>query len=144
MSPIDQTVLSERVAAVERHLARVQAKLPATPAELVPNSDATDSVVLHLWQAVQIVIDLAVSSCVRLNLGAPRSYREAFERLVSNGHIDASLGERLTRAAGFRNSVAHADESLDLARVYAAAVAGPADLRAFLARARDGFAKAEN
>lgn len=136
-------LLSERVAAVERRLARVQAKLPATPSELAPNSDATDSVVLHLWQAVQIVIDLAVSSCVRLNLGAPRSYREAFERLANNGHIEAGLGERLTRAAGFRNSVAHAYESLDLARVHAAAVAGPADLRAFLARARDGFSKAE-
>lgn len=139
MSLIEQTVLSERVAAVERHLTRVQSKLPPTSAEFLPSNDATDAVILHLWQAVQIVIDLAVSCCVRLNLGTPPSYREAFERLSANGHIDSELAERLARAAGFRNTIAHAYESLDLARVYAAAISGPADLRAFLLRVRDDF-----
>ena len=38
---------------------------------------------------------------------------------------------------GLRNVVAHAYDSLDMGRVYDAAVAGPADLRAFLARVRD-------
>lgn len=139
MNAVDPAVLSERVAAVERHLARVQSKLPATANQLLPNSDATDSVVLHLWQAVQIVIDLAVTCCVRLQLGSPRSYREAFERLASHGYLDPELAERLARAADFRNSIAHAYESFDLRRVYAAAVSGPADLRLFLVRVRDGF-----
>jgi uncharacterized protein YutE (UPF0331/DUF86 family) len=137
---VDEAVLSERVAAVERHLARVRAKLPSDPEEFLPNVDATDAVVLHLWQAVQIVIDLAVSACVRLNLGTPRSYREAFERLASNGFLEEQLAERLARAAGFRNTIAHAYESIDLTRVYRAATDGPADLRAFLVRVRDGFA----
>ena len=50
------SVLAERAAAVERHLARVAARLPAQPAELLPASDASDAVILHLWQATQIVI----------------------------------------------------------------------------------------
>ncbi|MEY4509904.1 MAG: hypothetical protein RLZZ450_2026 [Pseudomonadota bacterium] len=36
---LDLEVLAERVTAVERHLARVAYKLPATPAELLPNSE---------------------------------------------------------------------------------------------------------
>lgn len=139
MSLVDQAVLSERVAAVERHLSRIAAKLPPNASELLPNSDSSDAVILHLWQAVQIVIDLAVSCCVKLNLGSPGSYREAFERLSAGGYIDAELAERLARAAGFRNTIAHAYESLDLKRVFRAATEGPADLRAFLARVRDDF-----
>jgi uncharacterized protein YutE (UPF0331/DUF86 family) len=69
--------------------------------------------VLHLWQAVQVVIDLAVSSCVR------------------------HLAARLSAAAAFRNLVVDAYADLDLRRVHAIASAGPADLRAFLAALRD-------
>jgi predicted nucleotidyltransferase len=49
------------------------------------------------------------------------------------GIIDAALADRLVRAAGFRNVVAHAYEQLDMTRVYRAAINGPADLRAFFA-----------
>lgn len=137
MPGFDASVLAERVSAVERHLARVAQKLPPYAHDFVPGSDASDAVVLHLWQAVQIVIDQAVACSVRLHLGTPSSYRDAFDRLVRAGFIDADLGERLARAAGFRNAIAHAYESLDLRLVYAAAQSGPADLRAFLAKLRD-------
>lgn len=134
---LDLDVIAERVSAVERHLARVRDKLPEDAGTFAAATDASDAVVLHLWQAVQIVIDLAVSLCVRLNLGAPATYGDAFERLARAGHVEATLAERLKRAAGFRNVVAHAYEELDLRRVHDAATHGPADLRAFLARARD-------
>ena len=130
----DKAVLAERIAAVERHLQRIASRLPATPSELAPASDASDAVILHLWQATQIVIDLALSTCVSLKLGTPASYADAFRRLAQAGAIDSALAERLSRAAGFRNVVAHAYESLDMARVHRAAMTGPADLRAFLLR----------
>jgi uncharacterized protein YutE (UPF0331/DUF86 family) len=134
---LDLEVLAERISAVERHLARVREKLPAEREALTAASDASDAVVLHLWQAVQIVIDLAVSLCVKSNLGAPASYGDAFDRLANAGQLRPDLAERLKKAAGFRNVVAHAYEALELGRVYDAATHGPADLRAFLARARD-------
>jgi uncharacterized protein YutE (UPF0331/DUF86 family) len=132
MSP-DTAVLAEKVAAVERHLRRVADLLPAVPEDLRPMTIESDAVILHLWQAVQVVIDLAVSTCVKLGLGSPTSYREAFRKLASAGIIEAGLSERLTRAAGFRNVVAHAYEDLDMARVHKTALQGPADLRAFFA-----------
>lgn len=133
----DRELLAERAAAVLRHLDRVAEHLPADPAELTPVSSATDTVVLHLWQAVQVVIDLAVSTCVRLGLGSPPTYADAFRSLAGVGVIDASLADRLARAAGFRNLLVHAYATLDLRRVHAIAIDGPADLRAFLAALRD-------
>ena len=132
MSPVDRAVLAERALALERHLARVAERLPATPQELVASTDASDAVILHLWQATQIVIDLAVSACVALGSGTPSSYADAFRRLEAAGVIDGPLADRLVRAAGFRNVVAHAYERLDLARVHRAATHGPADLRLFV------------
>ena len=82
--------------------------------ELQPGADASDAVILHLWQAVQITIDLAVSACLKFNLGAPQGYADAFRRLAGAGTIDESLADRLARAAGFRNLVAHAYDTLDM------------------------------
>ena len=133
MSPIDRAVLAERAQVIDRHLARVEEKLPTTAAELIASTDAADAVILHLWQATQVVIDLAVAACVAHGSGTPQSYADAFRRLQADGIIDAALADRLVRAAGFRNVVAHAYQRLDLARVHHAAVTGPADLRAFVA-----------
>lgn len=137
MSALDREVLAERVAAVQRHLGRVADRLPADPAELRPGTDASDAVILHLWQAVQIVIDLAVAACVQLKLGTPASYADALRRLAEAGRVPPALADRPARAAGFRNVVAHAYERLDMERVHRAARERPPDLLAFLAALRD-------
>jgi uncharacterized protein YutE (UPF0331/DUF86 family) len=134
---IDIDVLAERVSAVERHLTRVRQKLPSTPDDFHPNTDASDAVILHLWQATQIILDIALGACAQLHLGAPAGYADAFVRLSAAGVFDAALARRLAAAAGFRNLVAHAYESIDLVRVHDAATHGPDDLRAFLAAIRD-------
>ena len=137
MSVLDRAVLAERIMAVERHLRRVAERLPAAAADMQPATDVSDAVTLHLWQATQIVIDLAMAACLSLKLGTPASYADAFRRLQQARFVDAALADRLVRAAGFRNIVAHAYETLDMVRVYAAAKEGPADLLAFLALLRD-------
>ena len=133
MSPLDRAVLAERSIALERHLARVAAKLPSGPEGFEPSTDASDAVILHLWQATQIVIDLAVAVAVASGLGTPQSYADAFRRLEQADVISPQLADRLVRAAGFRNLVAHAYERLDMRRVHDAARTGAADLRAFVA-----------
>lgn len=137
MSPIDRDLLAERALTIERHLARVAARLPATAEGFAPATDASDAVILHLWQATQVVIDLATAACLKFGLGTPVSYADAFRRLQGAGIIDAELAARLVRAAGFRNVVAHAYDSLDMRRVHRAASDGPRDLTAFIALLRD-------
>lgn len=104
---LDLDILAERVSAVERHLLRVKQKLPIRPGELQSNTDASDPVILHLWQAKQIVLDIALGACAQLHLGAPAGYADAFV---------PALARRLGAAAGFRDLVAHAYASIDLAR----------------------------
>jgi uncharacterized protein YutE (UPF0331/DUF86 family) len=133
VSHLDRPLLAEKAAGVERHLARVTERLPEDPEEFRPMTDASDAVILHLWQAVQAVIDLATAACVHFRLGAPKSYAEAFTLLAESGRLDPELAARLTRAAGFRNVVAHAYDRLDMNRVYRSAKEGPEDLRSFLA-----------
>lgn len=137
MSIFDRAVLAERTMTVERHLRRVAERLPASASEMQPLTDASDAVILHLWLATQIVIDLAMAACLSLKLGTPASYADAFRRLQQEHLIDDQLADRLVRAAGFRNVVAHAYNTLDMTRVDTAAQEGPADLRAFLAVLRD-------
>lgn len=137
MSALDRDLLAERLLVVERHLQRVADRLPRSAADLLPSSDASDAVVLHLWQATQIVIDLATAACVKWSLGTPATYADAFSRLENAGIVEPLLARRLKRAAGFRNLIAHAYEQLDMARVHAAATDGPADLRALMAAIGD-------
>ncbi|MGI8574198.1 MAG: nucleotidyltransferase domain-containing protein [Egibacteraceae bacterium] len=50
VSGIELTVLAERAAAVERHLRRVEAVLPKHSDALLPATEASDAVMLHLWR----------------------------------------------------------------------------------------------
>lgn len=135
MTALDREILAERVAAVERHLKRVKECLPKSEDDFVPTSYASDAVILHLWQAIQLVIDTALSTCVYLDLGSPASYADAFLKLGRNGFLENELAIRLSHAVGFRNRIVHAYEDLDLKKVYAIAQTGPSDLKAFLASA---------
>ncbi len=74
---LDRTLLAAKVVAVERHLDRVAARLPSEAKDLTPASDASDAVILHLWQAVQIAVDVAVALCLRLKLETPAGYGDA-------------------------------------------------------------------
>jgi uncharacterized protein YutE (UPF0331/DUF86 family) len=137
VSPLDRDLLAERAIALDRHLRRVAERLPVDAADLRPETDASDAVVLHLWQATQIAIDLATAACVKFELGTPASYADAFARLRNAEVIGVELARRLAKAAGFRNVVAHAYERLDMRRVHDAALHGPADLRSLVAALRD-------
>jgi len=133
MGELDRELLAEKAAAIERHLSRVAQRLPADAQDFQPSTDASDAVILHLWQAVQLAVDLALAACLQLKLGTPENYGNAFVRLADAGHLDKSLAHRLVRAAGFRNQVAHAYEKLDMKRIHGAASEGPADSRALIA-----------
>lgn len=72
--------------------------------------------------------------------GSP-DVRGGLRKLATAGLLPGDLTGRLVRAVGFRNLLVHAYADLDLARVHAAAVRGPADLRDFAAAllANDGL-----
>lgn len=123
--------LAAKLRAIDQHLARVDAMRQATRSDLAPMTDACDAVVLHLWHAVPLAIDVAVAECVARGLGSPADHGTAFRALSDAAVLEGPFTERLVRAVGFRNVVAHGDEGLDLDQVWLAACEGPDDLRAF-------------
>jgi len=130
---LDRELLAKRVPVIEMHLARVAEQLPSGPESLLPMTDASDSVILHLWQATQVVFDLAALACLRFHLGTPQSYSAVFSRLAEAGYLKSEVAAHLSQAADLHHAIAHAYKSLDMERVYRTARDGPADLRAFLA-----------
>lgn len=134
---MNRILFAEKAAQIERRLAHVASKLPDDSKDFQPETPTSAFVILHLWQAVQQVIDLAMSLCSSRGLPMPGQYREAFEFLADDGVLEKDLAERLALAAGFRNAVAHSYLKLDMDRVYRTAKQGPADLRAFLTAVRE-------
>ena len=124
--------IASKFRAIDRHLERVEEMVPEDRAAFAPMSAASDAVVLRLWQAIQLAIDAALHECARRRLETPPTYGAAFRALGAAGVIDGDLAERLVRAVGFRNVIAHAYEGLDLDTVWRAGREGPADLRAFM------------
>jgi uncharacterized protein YutE (UPF0331/DUF86 family) len=135
MTRLDSQTLAEKAGAVQRHLERVARHTPPSGSALEPESSTTDTVILHLWVATQLVLDIAAALVVRLGHPAPNCYAAAFSALEAMGVIDPALAGRLRKASGFRDVVAHAYETIDLRIAHRAALEGPADLLAFLAAA---------
>jgi hypothetical protein len=63
VTTLDRAVLAERTMVVQRHLQRVAGRLPPSADDFQPATDASDAVILHLWQATQIVVDQALRAC---------------------------------------------------------------------------------
>lgn len=116
---------------------RVKDRLPEIAIDFIPGTDASDALVLHLWQAIQITIDIALAACANFNLGTPSSYADVFIKLSDAGYLKKDLAMRLTHATGFRNRIVDAYEKLDMQKVHKIAHDGPHDIRAFLVALKD-------
>ena len=117
---------------LQMHLDRVKEHLPQKPKDFKPGEDASDIVILHLGQAIQMVMDVALRLCSRLYLGSPPNHQEAFHKLSSDGFIEKSLAKRLSDAAKLRHEMVHFYEKLDKKSFYKLAKNGRSDFEAFL------------
>ena len=91
MKTLDPALVAERQATLESQLARVAGALPADESGFSLDSAAGDSVLLHLFGAIQLVLDMAVFACLHFGAPAPQSYDDAIARLAHGGHISEEL-----------------------------------------------------
>lgn len=134
MNVLDPGLLDERTATLERHLLRIERALPPNEAAFDLNSPEADTVGLHLFQAMQLVLDLAVFACLHFGAPAPSSYDDALARLGHTGRIDNDLSDRMERVATLREAMVHAPEDIDALSLYRAAAVLPDELRSFMAQ----------
>ena len=107
----DDVVLN-KVATLERCVARVREEYAGSPDNLVADIRRQDSIVLNLLRACEASIDLAMHVVRRRRLGIPQESREAFTMLRDAGLLEGGLTDRLMRMVGFRNVAVHQYQQL--------------------------------
>jgi uncharacterized protein YutE (UPF0331/DUF86 family) len=124
-------VLLNKVAIVERCLARVEAEYRGHEEELETNFTRQDSIILNLQRACEAAIDGAMHLVRIRKLGVPQETREAFSMLCEAGIVTQRLRDRLQAMVGFRNIAVHDYRKLNLAVVRSILETRLADFREF-------------
>lgn len=88
-------VLLNKVATVERCLARVRDEYRGHESELETNLTRQDAIVLNLQRACEACIDLAMHLVRKRHLGLPQESRQAFVLLEEAGLLDRELSVRM-------------------------------------------------
>lgn len=107
-------VLLNKVAVIERCLARIREEYQNHETELTTNFTRQDSIILNLLRTCEATIDIAIH-LVRVNrLGIPQDSRDAFSLLNQAGLIPGELSLRLQAMVGFRNIAIHDYQKLNI------------------------------
>lgn len=128
-------VLLNKVAAIERAVARVREEYGGEDTNLFDNLTRQDAILLNLQRACESAIDLAMHLVRTERLGVPQESRDAFGLLAGGGVVDADLAERLQKMVGFRNIAVHDYERLNLQIVRAIVTERLHDFEQFCERA---------
>ena len=126
-------VLLNKVAIIERCLARINDEYRGHEEELDANLTRQDSIVLNLQRACEAAIDLAMHMVRARALGLPQESREAFALLQQAALIDEQISKRMQAMVGFRNIAVHAYQKLSLPIVRSILDTRLGDFKAFTA-----------
>ncbi len=127
---IDVEVVDARLRELSRRLERLALKRPASLAALQADEDLQDILTRNLELSIQSAIDIAMHICAGHG-EVPTGGAEAFARMADHKLISRALAQRLRRAVGFRNVLAHEYVEIDWSIVMNALHDGADDLTAF-------------
>ena len=130
IASIDSAVIDARLRELSRRLRRVEAKQPASVKQLAADEDLQDILTRNLELAIQTCIDIAFHLCGARGV-VPTTAAEAFAQLAKLGLVERGLAQRLQRAVGFRNVLAHEYTEVDWNIVMRVIRTGTRDLAAF-------------
>lgn len=109
----DDIVLN-KVAMIERCLARIQEEYQGYEGELTTNFTRQDSIVLNLLRACEAAINVAMHLVRVSHLGIPQDSQDVFCLLEQAQLIPGELSVRLQAMVGFRNIAIHDYQKLNL------------------------------
>lgn len=107
-------ILLNKVAIIERCLARLENEYRGHEDELETNLTRQDSIILNLQRCCEAAIDLAMHMVRARGLGLPQESREAFTLLRDADLIDEDITSRMQAMVGFRNIAVHSYQKLSL------------------------------
>lgn len=109
---MDDDVLLNKAATIERCVARAREEYAAAGADFSTNFSRQDAAVLNIQRACEAALDIGHHLIRRHRLGVPQSARSVFDLLVQAGWIEVALAESLKKMVGFRNIAVHDYQSL--------------------------------
>ena len=112
---MDDIVLNKKES-IERCIKQVETYY-ALPRDLPFEKDylTQDAIAANLQRACEQCIDLANHTIKTRKLGLPKESRESFRLLASSGVIPRELAAKLENMVGFRNTLVHQYQELDIA-----------------------------
>lgn len=128
---VNADLVTAKLVELAERVARARDRCPARAEDLAGDRDALDLVAFNMMLAVQVCADVASHIIADEGWTAATSMAGAFTRLAEHGVVDAALAQRLGRAVGLRNVVAHGYAGIDPVMLHDAAQRGVADLDAF-------------
>jgi len=111
---MDDDVLLDKVAIVERCMKRIQEEYVGYEKELSTNYTKQDAIILNLQRACEAIIDMGLRIIRLKHLDLPQSTREIFIILERSDLISADLSKSLQAMVGFRNIAVHDYTNLNL------------------------------
>lgn len=128
---MDRLIVQRKLESLQRCLARVRDKRPASVNALIADPDLQDILVLNLSRAVQVCVDIAAHMVAGSDFPPPDTMGKTFDQLAQAGFIPVELADRMKKAVGFRNVAVHAYETVDWHIVYAIATRHLEDFERF-------------
>ncbi|MEB3222893.1 MAG: DUF86 domain-containing protein [Candidatus Sericytochromatia bacterium] len=110
---VDDVVLN-KVATIERCVARARAEYFSAPATFGQDVTRQDAAILNIQRACEASLDLGHHVIRRDRLGVPQGARDVFELLRQAGRLPDELALALKKMVGFRNVAVHDYQALHL------------------------------
>ncbi|CAM3630378.1 type VII toxin-antitoxin system HepT family RNase toxin [Parendozoicomonas haliclonae] len=124
-------VLLNKMAIIERCLARVDEEYCGHEEELMTNFTRQDAIILNIQRACQACIDMGNRTLALLKSQTVQESREVFDVLAEKKIISAELAHRMKMMVGFRNIAVHEYQRLDINIMKAVIEEHLGDLRFF-------------
>ncbi len=131
---MDRDALSSRLGALEQYLKELHRFKQCGREEFVSQSSVYNLAERYLHLACECVLDIAHHVVAECGYRQPASYKETMDVLREQGHLDASLAERLKEWMGFRNVLVHFYLAIDHGRAHEAICEDLEDLEEFARR----------
>jgi len=128
---VDRRVIEQKLETLRYCVKRVAERCPENADTLARDPDSQDIIALNLSRAVQQCVDIGAHLITALELPAPGTMDETFDRLAEGNIIDGALTDRLKKAVGFRNIAVHNYERINWDIVHSVCSRHLDDFRAF-------------
>jgi uncharacterized protein YutE (UPF0331/DUF86 family) len=129
---VDAEIILAKASACNKHLRRVEQKVDSGIAQFLIDADLQDVVLFNIQMAIQNCLDMAAHIVSDQGLGVPGSSNEMFYMLEEHHIIPRNIAEKMIKATGFRNLIAHEYARLDLETVFQIANTDIPDLKQFI------------